>query len=113
MAVIEKAGMAATNFPKRGAVKNIMPLIVYMHAWAQRANAGNTSHTQAPAHLNRQTVGIKPKANQPAQAPITQGQVIKGLRDRPNAHKPPVVCAHFAPLEGADLGEACSPCQTS
>ena len=75
-----------------------MPLIAYMHARAQRANAGITSHTQAPAHLNRQNVGTKSKAKQMAQAPITQGQVIVGLRRRPNARKPPVVCAQFCPL---------------
>ena len=75
-----------------------MPLIAYMHAWAQRANAGNTSHTQAPAHLNWQTVGTKPKPKQTAQAPITQGQVIVWLRHRPNARKPPVIRAQFCPL---------------
>ena len=41
MAAIKKAGMAGA---KRGAVKNKMPLIAYMHAWAQRANADNMSH---------------------------------------------------------------------
>ena len=59
-----------------------MPLIAYMHAWAQWANAGNTTHTQALAHLNWQTVGTKPKAKQTVQAPVTQGQVKVGLRHR-------------------------------
>ena len=75
-----------------------MPLIAYMHAWAQRANAGHTRHTQASAHLNGQTVGTKPKVQQTAQAPVTQGQVIVGLRHRPSARKSLVVCAQFCPL---------------
>ena len=72
MAVIRKAGMAGTNVSKQGPSEKIMPRITYMHAWAQWASAGNMSHTQAPAHLNWQTVGTEPKAKGMAQiAPVT------------------------------------------
>ena len=70
MTVIKKPGMADAHVIKCGAIKNRMPLIAYMHAWAQWANAGNTSHTQTPAHLKWQTVGTKSKAKQTAHAPI-------------------------------------------
>ena len=98
MTVIKKPGMPHANVIKREANKNVMPLIAYMHAWAQGANEGNTSHMQAPAHLNWQSVGTKSKAKQTAQAPNTQGQVIVGLRHRPNARNPPVVCAQLCPF---------------
>ena len=111
MTVIKKPEMPHVNVIKRRAVKNIMPLIAYKHAQAQQANAGKTSHSQARAHLSWQSVGAKSKAKQTAQAPFTQGEMMVGLRHRPNARKSPV--HSFAPLEGADHGKPCSPCQTS
>ena len=93
-----------------------MPLTAYsyMHAWEQWANTGKMSHTQAPAHLNWQTVGTKLKAKQTAQALITQGQVMVKLRHRPPMRANYRWYAHkFASLEGADQGETCSPSQTS
>lgn len=51
MYIIKKSGVALANVIKRRASNNIMSLLAYMHARAQWANAGNTSHTQALAHL--------------------------------------------------------------
>ena len=80
-----------------------MPLIAYTRAQAQWAN-GNTSHPQAPAHLNWQTVGAKAKAKQTAQGSYHSwagDSGVAGLKHRPNARKPLVVCAnmhHFASM---------------
>lgn len=91
-----------------------MPLIAQMHAWAQRANMANVimSRTQAPTHLNWQ---------QAKSATNNAGSRHSSVGD--NRAQTQAQCAmrtnhwrhvrNVAPLEGADLGQARSPCQTS
>ena len=63
MTVIKEPGMLHANVIKSRAFKNIMPLIAYMHARAQRANAGNTSHTLQNALLGKDpTLAALPRA---------------------------------------------------
>lgn len=62
--------------------------------------------------------GQRAKAKQTTQAPATRGQMMAGLRHKPNACIPLVVWAQLAPLEAAVVEEACSPwvgqaCMTS
>ena len=61
MAIIKKMLEATMNVIKSRALKNIVPLITHMHAWAERADAGNPCHAQPPAHLNGQRVSTKPE----------------------------------------------------
>ena len=76
-----------------------------MHAWAERADAGNPCHAQPPAHLNGQHLGTctKPKTKQAAHAPVTQGQ-LKYLKvplwHGTNARKPTIVCLKLHPFGG-------------
>ena len=64
MAVIRKAGMAGSNVIKRGAFRNKMPLIAYMHAWAQRDYRGGYIHSSMGAgcgQLCALNIWISPK----------------------------------------------------
>ena len=95
---------ATTKIMKSRALKNIVPLITHMHAWAERADAGNPGHSQPPAHLNGQRVCTKPETKQAAHAPVTYRQLKVWLWHRTNACKPTMIRAQLGPLKGADLG---------
>ena len=56
MTVIKKMLEATTNFIKSRALKNIVPVIAHMHAWA---GEGNPCHAQPPTHLNGQSLSTK------------------------------------------------------
>lgn len=61
----------------------MMPLIV--HAWVQGASACNVSHMQVLFQLYWQTMATKPKPKPLVQAPVTQAQVVRGLRQATQA----------------------------
>ena len=56
MAIIKEMLEATTDVIKSRALKKIVPLIFYMHARAERADAGNPCHAQPPANLNVQRI---------------------------------------------------------
>ena len=66
MTIIRKMLEATTNVIKSRAFKSIVPLITHMHAWAERADAGNSCHAQPPTHLNGPGVSTKSKTKQAA-----------------------------------------------
>ena len=47
---------ARTNVIKSQALKNIVPLITHMYAWAERAAKRHLCYAQPPAHLNGRAV---------------------------------------------------------
>ena len=97
MAIVKKMLEATTNVTKSRALKTIVPLITHMHAWAERADAGNPCHAQTPAHLNGRCVCTKPETKQAAHAPVTYGQ-LKWLWHRTNACKPAMIRAQLGPF---------------
>ena len=75
MATVKEMLKATTNVIKSRALKNIVPLITYMHARAERADAGNPCHAQPPAHPNGQRVCTKLETKQAPHIPVTYGQL--------------------------------------
>ena len=72
MTIIKKMLEATTNVIKTWALKNIVPLIAHMHAWA---DAENPCHAQPLAHLKGQSVSPKQESEQATHASVTQGQL--------------------------------------
>ena len=98
MAIIKKMLEATVNVIKSRALKNIVPLLTHMHAWAERSGAGNPCHAQSPAHFNGQRVCTKLETKQAAHAPVTYRQLKVWLWHRTNACKPAMIRAQLGPF---------------
>ena len=100
MAIINKMLKATTNLIKSKALKNIVPLITHMHAWAERADAGNLCAmcTRWATHMHQA------KTKQVAHAPVSYGQLKVWLWHWTNACKSAMIRAQPGPFGGGRPG---------